>query len=220
MKTIEEVYRHYKIPLNLQQHMLRVAAVGKLIAENLKESSQIDMSILMPALLLHDMRNIIKFNLDDPEQYDEDVTILRAVKAEYLQKYGEDEHKATDEIAKELGMSARVLSLIAKSDRNKFTSSSHAAVESDDVEFKIKEYADLRIGPYGLLSITQRFDDIVKRYTGRWHELSNIDHVELRRKYALLLEEQIQSLTKIDLQQIKNAQIENDIPNLARYSIM
>src|SRR5437588_9728526 len=68
MTNILEVYRKYSIPTNLQLHMLRAAAIGKLITDhwNYQHGPAIDVSVIIKTLLLHDMGNIVKIDLDAP----------------------------------------------------------------------------------------------------------------------------------------------------------
>ncbi|USN54769.1 MAG: HD domain-containing protein [Candidatus Peribacteria bacterium] len=60
--SIQDIYTQYQIPPSLQEHMLRVAAVAEQIC--LHSSQEIDHATIVTAALLHDMGNIIKFNLD------------------------------------------------------------------------------------------------------------------------------------------------------------
>ena len=95
--TSEEIYKLFRIPKNLQWHMLRVAAVGWYVCEHFVE--QVNQSDVVNALLLHDLGNLLKFNLsrgvgmfDESEQ---DVDHWRRVQAELARKYSSDEHEAT-----------------------------------------------------------------------------------------------------------------------------
>lgn len=59
---IAEIYQKYKVPPNLQEHMLRVAAMAEIIANSWPNNS-LDREILLLACLTHDMGNILKFDL-------------------------------------------------------------------------------------------------------------------------------------------------------------
>jgi len=48
---------------SLQLHMFRVAGVASVICENFKQPELINQDDIVSACLLHDMGNIIKFNL-------------------------------------------------------------------------------------------------------------------------------------------------------------
>ncbi len=40
-------------------------------------------------------------------------------------------------------------------------------IRSSDWENKLGKYADLRVGPHGVLTLKERFDDLHKRYAGK-----------------------------------------------------
>ena len=71
---ISEIYQKYQIPPHLQLHMYRVSAVAWTICDNFDE--ELDKIKIVAADLLHDMGNIIKFDLKlfpeflEPEGYD------------------------------------------------------------------------------------------------------------------------------------------------------
>jgi len=168
MKNIIQVYEHYKVPLNLQEHQLRVAAVAKQICDSL--SIQVDSDGVISACLLHDMGNIIKFDLNRFPDFitETSLTYWEQVQKEYVDKYGNDEHIATKEIAKEIGVASMIFSYIeaigfSRSVRN---------MQGNIIENKICCYADMRVGPYGVLTLTQRLEEGSKRYKGtkKWIE--------------------------------------------------
>lgn len=121
-----------------------------------------DTDSVVMAALLHDMGNIIKFDLKmfpeflKPEGYD----YWKTVQDEYFVKYGKDEHEATYAIAKEIDVSNRVFELIlvvgfAKAEDN---------FCHDDLEKKICAYSDHRVSPFGILSLDERMVEGHKRY--------------------------------------------------------
>lgn len=160
---ITEIYERYKIPSNLQEHHLRVTAVAQQICDNL--TVPVDANTVVRACLIHDMGNIIKFEFDYPDEFyaPQGRDYWRGVQQEYFQKYGHDEHKASLTIAKELGMSEKVLDCIEAVDFKK----SLQNVTRGDFEPKICDYADLRVAPYGVVSLKKRLDDGAKRYKNR-----------------------------------------------------
>ena len=68
--TILEIYEKYKIMPQLRTHMLRVAAVGKIVCDAVNEKVKqnrgefVNTKNVVTACLLHDMGNIIKFDLN------------------------------------------------------------------------------------------------------------------------------------------------------------
>ena len=145
---------------NLQEHMLRVAAVAALICDNFYESLPKDE--IITACLLHDMGNIIKFKLESfPEFLEpEGLSYWQNVQDEYIKKYGKDEYRAHDEIIKEIGVNKRVVELIQSIS---FLGAPKIAA-GKDFSKKITQYCDGRVDPFGVVSLEQRFSDLRKRY--------------------------------------------------------
>ncbi len=171
MRTISEIYKNYKIPPTLQMHMLRVAAVAAMICDNW-QGDTIDKNKIVTVCLLHDMGNILKFKFDVfPDMFEpEGVEYWQAVQGEYREKYGENEHNATIQIIRELGLAEEIGAL---ADQNHFTLlCEHAA--SDDVLLKIMHHADMRVNPFGIVSYEERMEEARRRYAGR----SGFDNLE------------------------------------------
>jgi len=214
--NIIQIYENYKIPQNLQLHMLRVAAVGNLIADNWKNETDIDKTVLLPALLLHDMGNIIKFDLSQSQKFSsESIEVLKDIQKEFKEKYGNEEHTATTMIAKEIGVSDHVLDILTK----KGKSSTHDSLLSKDWNNKIKGYSDLRIDPFGVVSLSKRFEDVLIRYKNSGRSVG--DKTEMAERYALAqqLEKEIQEKILLNLQAITNEQIAPYIEALKGYSV-
>lgn len=60
---ISQIYQLYPVPDNLAWHMLRVGAVGEWLINNLVNTHLVDHHILISTLLLHDLGNLVKFDL-------------------------------------------------------------------------------------------------------------------------------------------------------------
>ena len=164
MKTAKEIYEEYKILPNLQEHQFRVASVVKLIGEQHKDKINLDK--LIKAALLHDMGNIIKFDLEKsivPWKDDEEKKYWLEVQKEFRDKYGGDEHKATVIIAGEIGVNEEVVDLVSSLNFSK------ACIykEGIDYEKKILLYADCRVSPKGVTGLSERMEDFKNRYIGR-----------------------------------------------------
>src|SRR3989338_7200834 len=112
MKTPREIYAAYNIMPSLQLHQLRVAAVAKLLCEHLKKS--VRTKDVVVACLFHDMGNIVKFQLGDIPEFlePEGLAYWEGVKAEFIEKYGREQHAANETIAREIGLSEDVISCI------------------------------------------------------------------------------------------------------------
>jgi len=183
-------YRQRKIPRNLQRHMLRVADVGQFIARHW--NSSIDEKAIVTTLLLHDLGNLLKFDftrglelLDEDER---DLDYWKSVQRDLQEKYSVDEHEATWRMAQELGVGERILFLL----KNMGSSNLPKTVESSDWELKVCAYADFRVGPFGFLTVQDRFADILRRYEGREHDLSDREKTLKKMKLCILLEGQLQ----------------------------
>ena len=168
MRKITDIYKEYKIMPHLQMHQLRVAAVASIVCDSL--DLKLDKKLIITTCLLHDMGNVIKFNLDQTKSVfglsDIEVEDVRIVKKEFINKYGEDEHEATIKIIEELGLSEKVRYLAGE---NRFSFMCKHSKEGDLTQ-KLIHYADGRVGPHGILSYDERMNDASKRYKG--HKLS------------------------------------------------
>lgn len=204
--TIQEIYHHYQIPPNLQTHMLQVAAVWEWICEHWQDKSLIDEAVIRQTLLLHDMGNIIKFDLDAGMslmgEEAKNIDYWKEVQQEFRQKYGTDEHLATQTIAKELDMSDQVLRTMTDMGYSQMEN----CVRGSDYNAKICAYSDLRIAPHGLVSVQERLIDGVKRYSHRKGNLFKSDF-EKNRLLCHELEEQIQDKLDIDIKLLTSVKI-------------
>lgn len=160
MKKITDIYQEYKIMPNLVEHHLRVAGVAMQICDSL--DIDVDREMLITACLVHDMGNIIKFKLGYfPESIEtEGLEYWQQVQNDYIEKYGKDEHYATLEIVKELGLGVEVYELVACIG---FLTAKET-VDSQDFNKKICSYADMRTGPNGIISLEDRLLDAKNRY--------------------------------------------------------
>jgi HD domain len=171
-RTIQQLYDLYRIPSGLQLHQLRVAAVGKLVAE---AQPQCDVETVITACLLHDMGNIIKFKLDrfpeflEPEGYE----YWAQVQFEYIAQYGWDEHDATEAICHELKVPDAVMECVHSVGLTKV----HHNLTEGGVASRATNYSDLRVGPRGLLSIAERHADARVR-AGLYHDKQHLTEAE------------------------------------------
>lgn len=162
-KNIASIYSRYHIPVIIQQHQLRVAAVAKAVAD--AHAGKCDSDVVTQVGLLHDMGNIIKVQFDTfPETWEpEGVEYWKRIQADLIARYGADEHHATVAIAKEIGVSEAVLHCIDMIDFSHVDQVAH----SGTLEEKIGIYADNRVGPFGVLSLNDRLAEAKSRYMKR-----------------------------------------------------
>lgn len=214
MKPIQHIYTEYKIMPNLQLHQLRVAAVAKMICINLTEDCKT--SEVVTACLLHDMGNIIKFDLNYFPQFTqpEGLEYWQKVKDEYVEKYGSEEHIATQKIVQELNYSSAIVALVDGIGFSKLDQT----LMSASLARKICAYADMRVGPHGIISIDERLEDGRKRYEGRSKALVSGKY-ELLRSALEEIEKQIFLNSKIKPEDINDAKVAPVIEELKTFQI-
>jgi hypothetical protein len=167
MKTIQEIYQECQIMPNLQTHMFRVTVVAQIICEHFEpEMLENEQGAIAAACLFHDTGNILKFDLEKFPQFlePEGLEYWQTVKANFTQKFGADEHLASQEIARQFHQSNRVIQLIKSVSFN----SMPETVEELDFGKMICEYADDRVTPFGVTSLTERLVDFEKRYGAKY----------------------------------------------------
>ncbi len=151
MRNILDIYKEYKLPENLQLHQLRVASVAKVLAESYKKES-LPIDVIVKACLLHDMANIVKFDLEHFPDFikNDEISYWSDVKNEFIKKYGSNENEATLSIVSELGLRTPLVEDIIR-----HIDFSDSKVE-ENISVAISHYADMRVGPYGVLSLKER----------------------------------------------------------------
>lgn len=178
--TILEVYQQHQIMPQLIEHQLKVAGVAKLICDNFE--GELDKENIFTACLLHDMGNIIKFDLSVTDKLlpgrfsQSDLALWQEVKNRFVAEFGADEHHASMQIAEKLGVQKRVLELI---DSIGFQEGESNA-GSLDFGKKICAYSDMRVGPGGVISLEQRFEDLRQRYEDKHQLMGGNEEVRLQ----------------------------------------
>ena len=158
--TVSEIYTKYDIPLNLQEHMYRVAAVAESIARKIPDLVNVDR--LVRVCLVHDMGNIIKFDMEKyPPQDPRGVEYWVAVQKRFIDTYGAHEKEANHAIAKELGLDQVSLRLLEGGFGFPLTCE---ILESEDYERKICTYADQRVAIDGVVPMQDRLERARVRY--------------------------------------------------------
>lgn len=210
MKIIE-IYRKYLIPENLQMHMLRVAACGKLILDNWN-GPNVNKEAVIRILLLHDMGNIVKIT----SEQNSDVKFLN-FRQRYIDKYGEDDHKITDVIAKEVGLTLKEIEIMdAKILKNNLITS-----EQDLYEIKICAYCDQRVAPNGIKDLEGRLKELqIRHQKQRKGIMSNPEQAKILLDSALEIENQIMQYCTINPNEINDDNILQYIEILKSYEIV
>jgi hypothetical protein len=178
----KEVYAQFGIPLNLQEHMLKVSNIARLIAEGWKE--ELDKTKLVRASLVHDLANIVKFKLDPGSD-------LIDKQKETIEKYGADDHAATEKMLRELGLEEDLIKVV----QMKSFGNAIEVAQSDNWILKILFYSDMRVVPSGVVDLETRLNDVVTRLEKyRTHPQKN----ELMQS-ARDVEKQVQAMTETNL---------------------
>lgn len=207
--TATEIYQEFCLPPNLQEHLLRVTALANFIAENWIGDS-LDKNILPKSTLLHDLGNIIKFDFSRPELLGSEAANIekwKMVKEEMIAKYGPDEHAATEEMSREIGVDEKVLYVVSHTGFSRY----EEIESSDNWEVKVCTYSDHRTSPFGYMTLKERFDELIKRYSAGGRVSSHTSErapklIEL----GFAVEKQIQSKANFDLSLIDGGAIEQN----------
>lgn len=229
--TIQDIYTNYRITPSLQLHQLRVASVAKYLSDNIKQAQDQQIEIVL-ACLLHDMGNIIKFNMDlFPEFFEpEGRDYWKKVKQEFVNKYGSDEHVATMEIAQEVLQSACHFTLIVAAGDARPTKNtregtfdsrrvielidaigfSEAKQNAEQADFgrKIAAYSDMRVEPHGVTSLDARLADGNKRFKLNKPGLSHHGFFAEMSGYLYTIEEQLFADVAFDPESITEQSIQ------------
>ena len=205
--SIVDIYDRFSIPPNLRMHMFRVAGVGTLIC-NAWKGPPIDREDIVAVLLLHDLGNIVKFDFSSakginflPGEEKQRINFWRGVKSWVKKKYGTTDHVATINMVKELQIESKLMHLVeemANAEDLEFD-----LATSENWNLKILVYSDVRVGPFGVISMQDRFKDLLERYTAPRVEI-------FRRLFSVCLEVENQLIPNL---QIKPEEINDGAVN-------
>ena len=218
MRTVKEIYTEYNIPPGLQAHQLRVAAVAAYVCDYFDNT--VDKERIVLAGLFHDMGNIIKSDVTQmPDLFEpEGPEYWQEVKVAFREKYGDDELHARNLIAERIGLSEDVIHLMKSAGFAKL----ETIVDQGSEELKIFQYGDSRVGPYGILSLEDRFREGRERAvkSGRVSGIATrADRFEVLLEKAKELETQLVSYAHFDPAEITDASIESTVNELWDYSV-
>lgn len=211
ISQISFIYKKYSVPKNIQMHLFRTASVAEYILDALPNKR--DKESIITALLLHDIGNIVKMSLGEKgitflaKEDKTRVPELQKIKDEFIAKYGSDDILVSLAIAKEIGVSERVLFLL------KYKSFKDACFisTSNDLELSICGYSDWRVGPFGVLSLDARIQEVKHRYKDKklYQNVNSSDKkITSWLTCAKLVEKNIFALTKVTPLYVTDASIE------------
>jgi len=231
--TIQDAYSRYQIIPSLQLHQYRVAGVASFILE--KSASKMDREVIS-ACLLHDMGNIIKFNLSlFPSFFEpEGVAYWQTVKDRFVITYGNDETQATLLIAREIFTIPlqkiessvaphssvihphRVLELIESVGFSKAGENA----QSLDWGAKIAAYADMRVEPHGVTSLENRLREGSKRFGKNKPHMHDGELFKEMSKHLRSIESQLAHTFQFDPGEITESTVAPYIKDLPRFELM
>ncbi len=220
--SIQSIYDRFEVPQNLRLHMLRAAAVAGIICKNWK-GPRINKDEIVAGALIHDLGNIVKFDMETtvgrrllkglPKK---ELARLRKLRARAIRKYGEDDHKATERMAKEAGVNGRIISMVSPHDGSYVDPK---VMKARGWTFKVFAYADYRVSPFGIMSLRGRVAEAKNRVVAKVSgggKSTLYDHLGSILPVGLLLEEEIFKHTSISPRQINDNTVQPYIDKYQR----
>lgn len=206
---VKKIYEIYLIPLNLQIHMLNVAALAEIILNNWI-GKEVDKEVIIQACIFHDMAKPITFKISKQAQFGfslKEISKLKRLQKQLKTDYGSNEHIATIKICKEIGLSSTTLKHI---DNLKWDNIPRLLKENK-IESLIPIYCDMRIGPKGILLLNERLKELKERVGTEDYE----DNV----RNGNALENLINQNIRIDINSITKNEINKCLNNLLNSEI-
>lgn len=173
--------------------MIRVAAVAKQICDT--STVALDTDAIVSGCLVHDMGNLIKAKMDSfPEFFaPEGAEYWQQVKDEMIATYGSNVHVATIAMVKDLqldDLSYKYFMAIG-------SEATERVHQSGNLGEKIATYSDMRVGPFGIVSLNERMNDMRTRYLDRGTDSFKATEIDLRESRLKDMEEEIFAQAKI-----------------------
>ncbi len=176
---------------------MRVAALAEILLDNWK-GEHVDGNAIILACVLHDITKPINFNLKAQAKFgmlQAEIKDLEKIQSTLKLKYGDDEHRAVVEMCREIGCPKTTLRIL----NNLEWSYLDRLIKESDTESLIAIYCDMRIGPFGILPIEERYKDLLSR--------KHLDDFEAIRKSGKILEKIIKDKVLIDLNKMTDNQL-------------
>lgn len=155
---VGELYDKYDLMPQLRLHQLRVGGVVKTLTN--------DHDSIITALL-HDMGNIVKFDLDNPIIDINNLDHWKNVQKNTIKKYGNEAHVATYKILSESGLDryAKYLKEESRTYDMETDKLNQSFFSNLSMPALTTLYADLRVSINGVVSMEERINDLVTRYS-------------------------------------------------------
>jgi hypothetical protein len=167
--------------------------------------------ILLETMLLHDLGNLVKFNLRSESPQVKallDATELpfyQALQTDWHKKYGTDVDAATCQLITELPLqhTTAITHLISHHNPEALA----GVVASQDWAQKLCDYTDFRVGPQGLVTLPERFADLAARYQDNHPQWQDPTEIQRRLHLFQTLETQLQTHLSCDLSTLTAADL-------------
>lgn len=201
---VYQIYKDNMISRNLQEHMLRVAALAQIVLNDWI-GEQVDKKAIVQVCLLHDIAKPMNFDLVKQAHFgmsQEEISNLKKLQPILKLKYGINEHKATVEMCRELGCVESALRIL----NNLEWIFLDRLIKDNDIESLITIYCDMRMGPFGILPVEERFKDLINRRT-----LEGFNEIQ---KNGIVLEKLIKEKVTISLTSITDDQLNSKFEEL------
>lgn len=160
---VKQIYEQYCVPKNLVEHMLRVASFAKIISQNWK-GEELDFDSITKTCLFHDIGKPIMFDISKQAKFgmgEKEIGALEELQIRLKRDYGEDEHKATVSICREIGLSNNSVKF-ANDLEWKYIP---RLLKQNNIGSLVPIYCDMRIGPKGVLKLEKRMEELRSRTT-------------------------------------------------------
>lgn len=201
---ITEIYRKYKLPPNLIEHHYRVAGVALFIIDRW-HGPKIDRSLVKTVALLHDLGNLVKYDLQprfahllNDERNNIDYWIR--LQQEMIRKYGPNDYEATLGIARDLKLNPKTMKTL----KDLVKGNTREIINFGSWELKTLLYADVRVSPYGVVSLPERVDEWLGRYKDREDWRDKMSEIEGYWQLCFDLENEISHHLSVPVTAITN----------------
>lgn len=207
MKIIE-IYQKYCIPRKLQLHMLRTAGCAELILDHWI-GPKVNRKKIIRVLLLHDMGNLMKMKQEELNEEE------KQVRDKYFKLYGKDDHKVSEVIGKEVGLSEEEIQMM----NQKIFLNTNRIIQEEDYDVKIAAYCDQRVAPYGVCDMMERLLECKNRAKNNPESSMNNPKAERMIQCAQVMEEQVIKYCTMSKEEITEEVIKEKIKKLEIYEI-
>ncbi|HQM15818.1 MAG TPA: HD domain-containing protein, partial [Candidatus Woesebacteria bacterium] len=158
------LFTRYQIPHNLEQHLIQVASLGRLICQNWT-GSPLNQDHILTALLLHDIGNLVKYNLKQNwtkkiltessarnSHLPQSLTAWQELQTRFQQHYSQNADEANLAIVRELKIDPTIIKILSDHTFDDLEPLLLARNWTKMIFF----YCDLRFAPTGIVSVAKR----------------------------------------------------------------